>query len=207
MTSDLSQYKTILYIFPCGLSVNFYYFYLKYYIITNLLLYPLLYLLLCPQKSWDGQVPGCGVERPQLMTPHIIANIIAISARCRASAFTCQTSERAPLWYWKSAITLKVIVCPITDCAAPVWASDPHQKDLRNKLEVVPRRSARRELGTTSSASAMVRKLNLDPLQLRHTSNKVTMMYKVAGALTNAKPRKGIVISTQNTPVTTSPNF
>lgn len=53
----------------------------------------------------------------------------------------------------------------------------------------------------------MVRKLNLDPLQLRHTSNKVTMLYKVACGLTNAKPRKGTVISTQNTPVATSPNF
>ena len=139
------------------------------------------------------------------MTPHIIANIIAISARCRASAFTCQTSERAPLWYRKNAITLKVIVCRITDCAAPVWASDPHQKDLRNWRWCQGDQHA--DFSPTSSASAIVRKLNLDPLQLWYTSNKVTMLYKVAGGLTNAKPGKGIVISTQNTPVTTSQNF
>ena len=40
--------------------------------------------------------------------------------------------------------------------------------------------------------------LNLDPLQLRRTSKKVSMLYKIAGGLNDAKARVGTLSSTQN---------
>ena len=78
---------------------------------------------------------------------------------------------------------------------------DPHQKHLQDKLEMVQRRSERHSCGDfkpTSSASALVKMLNLDPLQLKRMSNKVIMLYKIAGGLINAKPREGFLIPTQN---------
>ena len=43
----------------------------------------------------------------------------------------------------------------------------------------------------------LLKKLNLDPLQLRSRYNKVSMLYKIACGLTNAKPREGALTSTQ----------
>ena len=91
----------------------------------------------------------------------------------------------------------KGIVTPVLEYAAPVW--DPHQKHLQDKQEMVERRSVWHICGDfspTSSAVALVQKLNLDHLQLRRMSYKATMLYKAAGGLINAKPREGTL--TQN---------
>ena len=83
----------------------------------------------------------------------------------------------------------KGIVRPILEYAAPVW--DLHPKRLQDKLEMVQRRSERHSCGDfkpTSSASALVKMLNLDPRQLKSMSNKVIMLYKTAGGLIDAKP-------------------
>ena len=89
-----------------------------------------------------------------------------------------------------------------TDLGVCCPSVGPPPKHLQDKLDMVLRRSAHcicGDFSPTSSASALVKKLNLDPLQLRHSSNKVTTLYKLAGGLPDAKPREETLTSTHNT--------
>ena len=81
---------------------------------------------------------------------------------------------------------------PVLEYAAPVW--DPPQQHLVASLEMVQRRTARRilhDFRPTTSASQLVSRLDLDPLALRRTAAKATMMYKIMGGLVEATPREG----------------
>ena len=92
----------------------------------------------------------------------------------------------------------KTLVRPLVEYAAPVW--DPHQQYLSSTLEMVQRRSARRilhDFRPTTSASDLVSKLHLDPLKLRRTAAKATMMYKIMGGLVEATPRSGTLTPAQ----------
>ena len=52
------------------------------------------------------------------------------------------------------------------------------------------------DFGTTTSASELVSKLELDTLKLRHTAAKATRMYKVAIGLVEATPERQTLIFT-----------
>ena len=92
------------------------------------------------------------------------------------------------------------MVRPLVEYSAPVW--DPHQQTLIDRLEMTQRRSARRilrDFRPTSSATALVAKLNLPPLKQRRTAAKATMMYKIMGGLVDAQPKEGTLQLTQRT--------
>ena len=89
----------------------------------------------------------------------------------------------------------KGLVRPLLEYAAPIW--DPHQQFLCNEIEMVQRRSARRicrDFRPTTSATELVSKLQLEPLQLRRTTAKATMMYKIMNGLVDMKPRSGTIV-------------
>ena len=99
----------------------------------------------------------------------------------------CRTSTQTTCY--------KTIVRPLLEYASPVW--DPPQEGLRNSLEMVQRRAARRilhDFRPTTSASGLVARLELDPLKLRRTSSKATAMYKIVNGLVDAKPEKEILV-------------
>ena len=91
----------------------------------------------------------------------------------------------------------KTIARPLLEYASPVW--DPPQEYLAQDLEKVQRRAARRimhDFRTTTSASELVSKLELDTLKLRRTAAKATTMYKVVNGLVEATPERQILIPT-----------
>ena len=74
----------------------------------------------------------------------------------------------------------KSLARPILEYASSVW--DPHQQNLIDTLEMTQRRAARRILENfiyKTSASALVAKLHLEPLQKRRAIDKVSMIYKI----------------------------
>ena len=86
----------------------------------------------------------------------------------------------------------KTLVRPTLEYASPVW--DPHQQNLTTDIEKVQRRAARRICGDfrpTTSASALVAKLELPTLKERRTIAKATMMYKVMTGLVDVVPKSG----------------
>ncbi len=77
----------------------------------------------------------------------------------------------------------KSLVRPHLEYCSPVW--DPSTKELITKLEAVQRKAARfacRDYSRESSVSAMLLKLNLDPLQLRRQATRLTLMYKITNS-------------------------
>ena len=85
----------------------------------------------------------------------------------------------------------KTLVRPVLEYSSSVW--DPPQKYLSDSLEMVQRRSARRilrDFQPTTSASKLVSRLELDPLNLRRKSAKSTMMYKIVNGLVDATPER-----------------
>jgi len=89
----------------------------------------------------------------------------------------------------------KAMARPIMEYASIVW--DPNQENLKSTLEMVQRRAARRilhDFRPTTSATAMVERLNLDPLQSRRTADKVCMMYKIMNNTVDVRPPANLII-------------
>ena len=83
----------------------------------------------------------------------------------------------------------KSLVRPVLEYTAVVC--DPHQQHLKSSLEMVQRRSDRRilhDFSCTSSASALVAQLQLENLQSRRTSDRVSMMYNIINGLVVVNP-------------------
>ena len=115
----------------------------------------------------------------------------ATSKANKTSAFIYRNLRGCP--HKTQSQCYKGLVRPILEYASPIW--DPPQQYLSDNLEKVQRRSARRILHDyrpTSSASQLVSRLELDPLKLRRTSTKATMMYKIMGGLVEAMPERGL---------------
>ena len=79
----------------------------------------------------------------------------------------------------KSAYT--TLVRPLLEYSSSVW--DPHTKTLVNKIEMVQRRAARfchNDYKTIEKGcvSEMIRKLNLEPLNIRRTNKRLTIFHK-----------------------------
>jgi hypothetical protein len=74
----------------------------------------------------------------------------------------------------------KGLVRPVLEFASPVW--DPFQQGLSDALELVQRRAARRilhDFSPRTSASALVRQLDLQTLSERRKIDKAAMLYKI----------------------------
>jgi len=72
------------------------------------------------------------------------------------------------------------LVRPLLEYASVVW--DPHQVSDIRQVEMVQRRAARYVTGSLrnrSSVSAMVQRLNWEPLEERRRAARLTMMYKM----------------------------
>jgi len=112
-------------------------------------------------------------------TKHI--NTIAAKAN-RASAFVHRNLRGCPREVQRTCYT--GIVRPLVEYASTVW--DPHQANLINTLEKTQRRAARRicqDFSPYSSASNLVRQLELDTLKSRRSVAKATMIYKMKNTL------------------------
>ena len=78
------------------------------------------------------------------------------------------------------SVAYKTLVMPQLEYASTVWYPH-HDKDI-NKVEAVQRRAARwaiRDYKYTSSVTAMLKDLNLRPLDQRRIDSRLLMMYKV----------------------------
>ena len=85
---------------------------------------------------------------------------------------------------------------PIIEYASPVW--DTNNKNVMKKVESVQRKSARfilNDYNKDSSVSKMIKKLNLDSIELRRKVKKLKLMHSIASQktfLSNAiKPAYG----------------
>ena len=75
------------------------------------------------------------------------------------------------------------LVRPLLEYSSSVW--DPHTKTLVNKIEMVQRRAARfchNDYKTIEKGcvSEMIRKLNLEPLNIRRTNKRLTIFHKAS---------------------------
>ena len=78
------------------------------------------------------------------------------------------------------SVAYKTLVRPQLEYDSTVWYHN-HDKDI-NKVEAVKRRDARwaiRDYKYTSSVTAMLKELNLHPLEQRRIDSRFLMMYKV----------------------------
>ena len=74
----------------------------------------------------------------------------------------------------------KTVVRPLLEYSSPIW--DPHTQDQTHQVEMVQRKAARRickNYDHRSSASALVRQLELQTLQERRKIDKVSLIYKI----------------------------
>ena len=85
---------------------------------------------------------------------------------------------------------------PIIEYASPVW--DTNNKNVTQKVERVQRKAARfilNDYNKDSSVSKMIKKLNLDSIELRRKVKKLKLMHSIASQktfLSNAiKPAYG----------------
>ena len=81
-----------------------------------------------------------------------------------------------------------------TCMGSPIW--DPATVEHTTAIEMVQRRAARRilhDFRRTSSASAMVARLQLEPLQARRKASKVTMMYRIINDLVDINAPSGLI--------------
>jgi hypothetical protein len=122
-----------------------------------------------------------GVE----LTSHInwknhVTNITAKANRTSAFVYRnlkgCPTSVQTHCY--------KGLVRPVMEYASPVW--DPHQEYLRDMLENVQKRSARRimhNFDRDTDSNTLVRDLGLQTLKERRRIDKVTVMHKIQNKL------------------------
>ena len=92
--------------------------------------------------------------------------------------------------------SLVFIVTPSTRCRGQLTYWNVRMQELIDSLELVQRRIARRtlhEFRRTTSAAALVSRLNLDTLQLRRTAAKATLMHKINWGQVEVKPREGVL--------------
>ena len=93
------------------------------------------------------------------------------------------------------------LVRPIMEYSATVWDTPTSETPgAYDSLEKVQRRSARRifrDFRPTTSASDLVRRLNLPRLSDRRIVSRSVMMYKVIHGLVDLKPKEGVI--THNT--------
>ena len=97
----------------------------------------------------------------------------------RTLAFVRRNLYSCPQHIKKSAYT--TLVRPLLEYSSSVW--DPHTKTLVNKIEMVQRRAARfchNDYKTIEKGcvSEMIRKLNLEPLNIRRTNKRLTIFHK-----------------------------
>ena len=93
------------------------------------------------------------------------------------------------------ATCFKTLARPIAEYASPIW--DPASEELSTALEMTQRRAARRiyhDFSRKSSASAMVAKLQLEPLQARRKVSKVNMMYRIMNGLVDIDAPSGLLV-------------
>ena len=97
----------------------------------------------------------------------------------RTLAFVRRNLYSCPQHIKKSAYT--TLVRPLLEYSSSVW--DPHTKTLVNKIEMVQRRAARfchddYKTIEKGCVSEMIRKLNLEPLNIRRTNKRLTIFHK-----------------------------
>ena len=113
----------------------------------------------------------------------------------KISAFVYRTIRGCPTKVHSTCY--KGLVRPIMEYASTVWhtpsSENPGSPDC---LERVQRRSARRifrDFSRKTSASELVRKLDLPLLSQRRKVARSVMMYKVMHGLVDLKPKEGVV--------------
>ena len=112
----------------------------------------------------------------------IINNTCTLLSHCTANrtlAFVTRNLYSCPQHIKKSAYT--TLVRPLLEYSSSVW--DPHTRTLVNKIEMVQRRAARfchNDYKTIEKGcvSEMIRKLNLEPLNIRRTNKRLTIFHK-----------------------------
>ena len=97
----------------------------------------------------------------------------------RTLAFVRRNLYSCPQHIQKSAYT--TVVRPLLEYSSSVW--DPHTKTLVNKIEMVQKHAARfchngYKTIEKGCVSEMIRKLNLEPLNIRRTNKRLTIFHK-----------------------------
>ena len=122
--------------------------------------------------------PYLGVHITNDLTWNKHIHQITVTAN-RTLAFVRRNLYSCPQHIKKSAYT--TLVRPLLEYSSSVW--DPHTKTLVNKIEMVQRRAARfchNDYKTIEKGcvSEMIRKLNLEPLNIRRTNKRLTIFHK-----------------------------
>ena len=117
----------------------------------------------------------------------------------KISAFMYRTIRGCPTKVHSTCY--RGLVRPIMEYSATVWDTPTSETPgAYDSLEKVQRRSARRifrDFRPTTSASDLVRRLNLPRLSDRRIVSRSVMMYKVIHGLVDLKPKEGVI--THNT--------
>ena len=146
------------------------------------------YILHGEQLQQVNSAKYLGVEISQDLSWSKHINNITSKAN-KTSAFVHRNLRGCP--HQVQAKCYKTLVRPVLEYSSSVW--DPSQQCLITNLEMVQRRAARRilhDFQPTTSASALVAKLELDPLSLRRKSTKATMLYKITNSLVDSTPER-----------------
>ena len=88
----------------------------------------------------------------------------------------------------------KAITRPVLEYASSVW--DPPQIGLTNQIEMVQRRTARRikrDFRPLSSASEMVKDLQLENLKTRRSIDKTSLLFKIVNGLVDITAPPGLM--------------
>ena len=96
----------------------------------------------------------------------------------RTSAFICRNLKGCSAAVQSHCF--KALARPVAEYASPIW--DPHFQTHIDTLEASQRRAARRILkdyDRTSSATALLEKLDLEPLQQRRKIDKAAMVFRI----------------------------
>lgn len=113
----------------------------------------------------------------------------------KISAFVYRTIRGCPVKVHSTCY--KGLVRPIMEYSATVWDTPTSETPgAYDSLEKVQRRSARRifrDFRSTTSASDLVKRLELPLLSNRRTVARSVMMYKVIHGLVDLKPKEGVI--------------